>query len=490
MFAGCGGGDLGFKGGFAYLREDYERLPFSISWANDIDPFARTVYTANLNDEIADSDITAVKFESLELGTIDVLLAGLPCQDFAMLGPRGGLHSKRGQLYKHVRRALRALSPRIFIVENVPGIEHPPKMLGTIARCLAGRTSPRYHLKVHRINTADYGVPQIRKRVVIVGTRSDLTTEFEEPMAVCADPKQADDTNLRPWRTAKDALDDLWSGDGPETSAVADQSKVTHAAIILDKPKRSDKRLDADEPAPTIRAEHHGHVELHYRRQADGSFRHLTVRECARLQGFPDSFEFPVSFTQGYRQIGNAIPPVLMHHWAKSILRWLGTQDTVEARRLSPRDPATTSRIMSAVRNRGSRAELALAKAMWSAGLRYRKHPRGLPGKPDYVFPSVKVAVFCDGDFWHGRSWRLRGFRTWDEQFDRIARSDFWRLKIRRNMERDEEVRRALESSGWTVLRIAESEILDDPTKCAETVRMTVFNRRTPVRAGLSDRDR
>lgn len=490
LFSGCGGADLGFQGGFGYLNDTFEPLPFRISWANDVDRFAVAVYRHNLTAEISDSDIAHVNFESLNLPPTDVLVAGFPCQEFALLGPRGGLRSKRGQLYKHVRRALRALRPKLFLVENVPGIEHPQSTLRIVTRGLAGRSPPQYHVEVFRINAGDYGVPQVRRRVLLIGVRSDLRgCQFVKPKPVRADPREASTLNVQPWVTAKVALDDLWCGAGPETSPVADQAKVTNAAMVLDKPKRRDKRLEPDQPSPTIRAEHHGHVELHYRLQDDGSLRHLTVRECARLQGFPDSFAFPVSFTQAYRQIGNAMPPVLVHHWANSILVWLRRLETEQAdsqqrSRGSHRDPQMTSKIMAAVRNRGSKAELALGKAMWRAGLRYRKHPRGIHGNPDYAFLSQKVAIFCDGDFWHGLGWKERGFSTWDEQFEHLRNAEFWREKIRRNMERDKEVNEELRSSGWIVLRLRETEILKDPDKCAAVVRDAIAAPGTPFTPG------
>lgn len=478
LFSGCGGADQGFQGDFRYLGKSFERLPFTTSWANDVDHFAAKVYRHNLTGEVSEMDVARVKFETLELAETDVLVAGFPCQDFAMLGPRGGLQSKRGQMYKQVRRALRVLRPKVFVVENVPGIEHPPTILKTILRGLTGRKEPFYRIQVYRINVADYGVPQLRSRLMLIGIRSDLKADFlpPEPAWASLDAKTA--PAVETWLTAQEALDDLWCGKGPESSPVADQRKVTHATIVLDKPKRRDKRLEAGHPSPTIRAEHHGHVELHYRRQDDGSLRRLTVRECARLQGFPDSFTFPVTFTQAYRQIGNAIPPVLMHHWAKSILAWLqaidGTGETNGRRPTSHRDPRVTSKIMATVKSRDSKAELALGKAMWQAGLRYRKHPKGIAGKPDYAFLRKRVAVFCDGDFWHGHGWRERGFTSWEQQFERIRNGAFWREKIQRNVERDKEVNSQLLSAGWTVLRFRESEIRGDAALCAVTVRNTL----------------
>jgi len=134
------------------------------------------------------------------------------------------------------------------------------------------------------------------------------------------------------------------------------------------------------------------------------------------------------------------------------------------------REQAITSRIMSAVRGKGSKAEKELAKSMWRIGLRYRKHPKGIIGKPDYVFLSPRVIVFCDGDFWHGRGWEKRGFSSWKEQFEGLHNSDFWRGKIARNMERDRKVTEQLRNDGWIVFRFLESEILDDPDKHAQII--------------------
>ena len=144
-----------------------------------------------------------------------------------------------------------------------------------------------------------------------------------------------------------------------------------------------------------------------------------------------------------------------------------------------PRTRETTSKIMRAVKSKDSKAERALAKAMWAKGLRYRKHVKGIAGTPDFAFIGPKIAVFCDGDFWHGRGWEKRGFKSWEEQFTRIKTSKFWRDKILANMERDKRVNRQLEEQGWIVFRFLESDIFEDTEKCAEVVRECVEVRRS-----------
>jgi len=321
LFSGCGGGDLGLLGGFEFLGKTYPPLPFQIMWANDIDESAASVYKQNLGGQIHRSDIALVSFKGISVPAtgVDVLVAGFPCQDFSLSGSRQGLSSARGQLYKQVRRALRHFQPKLFLAENVPGIEYPTTLLATIKRGLEGRKTPKYRGEVYHVNAADYGVPQLRNRLLIVGIREDITIPFTAPK-----PTNFAEPEAHPkWITSKMALEDLWDSSGPGSSKVPDQAKLTRATIVLGKPKRRDRLLNPGQPAPTVRAQHHGHIEVHYNVQADGTRRRLTIRECARLQSFPDTFTFPTSATKGYVQIGNAMPPVMIHRWGTGIVDWL-----------------------------------------------------------------------------------------------------------------------------------------------------------------------
>lgn len=140
------------------------------------------------------------------------------------------------------------------------------------------------------------------------------------------------------------------------------------------------------------------------------------------------------------------------------------------------RDPATTSRIMSAVRNRDTGPELRLRHELHRRGLRYRLHPR-IFGRPDLVFPRAKVAVFVDGDLWHGNTWRIRGAKSFESYLADRAHSDFWREKITRNMTRDQEVNRQLDAAGWLVVRVWESDIKANVAGAADQVEVRVRER-------------
>lgn len=144
------------------------------------------------------------------------------------------------------------------------------------------------------------------------------------------------------------------------------------------------------------------------------------------------------------------------------------------------RDPAVTSRIMAAVRSSGTRPEMALRRAVFRRGLRYRVRT-ALPGKPDLVFPGARVACFIDGAFWHGGGWEERGYTSMESQFEGRPRGDWWIAKIRGNVERDRRVTAALEADDWVVLRYWDTEVMADPAKIAADVEATV-RRRSPAR--------
>lgn len=125
---------------------------------------------------------------------------------------------------------------------------------------------------------------------------------------------------------------------------------------------------------------------------------------------------------------------------------------------------AARSRTMSSIRAKDTKSEIALRNALRSIGLRFGVHRAGLPGKPDITFPHDRLAVFCDGDFWHGRDWcarKARGFRV---------RSAYWTRKIESNMARDRKINRQLRKLGWSVMRVWETKILRDPHAAATRV--------------------
>lgn len=124
--------------------------------------------------------------------------------------------------------------------------------------------------------------------------------------------------------------------------------------------------------------------------------------------------------------------------------------------------------MMAAVRSRDSKAELHLRKALYRRGLRYRLHARDIYGTPDIVIRSRRVAIFVDGDFWHGNAWRIRGLPSLAAMFP--TRTDWWVDKITKNIDRDRRVTEHLAARGWCVIRVWESDVLADPDRCARYV--------------------
>jgi DNA mismatch endonuclease, patch repair protein len=134
---------------------------------------------------------------------------------------------------------------------------------------------------------------------------------------------------------------------------------------------------------------------------------------------------------------------------------------------------ASASRVGAGNRRQNTTPEILLRRALWAAGVRYRLHQAALPGRPDLVLVRHRVAVFCDGDFWHGRHWRTSK--------DRLAagwNASYWVAKIDRNRRRDRQVTRRLRLLGWTVVRVWESDVRRDPVRAAVKILGMIEDRR------------
>ena len=132
------------------------------------------------------------------------------------------------------------------------------------------------------------------------------------------------------------------------------------------------------------------------------------------------------------------------------------------------REASITHKIMASIKSKDTEPELLVRQALWKRGLRYRVNVRTLPGKPDIVFTRAKIAIFCDGDFWHGHNWAVRGMASLEEELN--SYSEFWRSKILSNIERDSKNTLALTEAGWIVIRLWESDIRKDLTSCITTI--------------------
>lgn len=131
------------------------------------------------------------------------------------------------------------------------------------------------------------------------------------------------------------------------------------------------------------------------------------------------------------------------------------------------RDSETSHKIMSSIKSKDTKPELLLGKALWANGIRYRKH-YNIKGKPDFVVVSKKIAIFCDGDFWHGNNWKIRGYENQEQEL--LKYSIYWRSKILNNIKRDETVNETLMNEGWQVIRVWESDIKNNIEQIIERI--------------------
>ena len=392
LFSGCGGMDLGFEGGFHCLRksvnsqihsdwiaEDYgewvELAPtsFETVFANDIRLDAMTAWTTYFSskrivpdglyrmESIVDLVKQAHKGETVFPDNVDVVTGGFPCQDFSVAGKRLGFASKkshmgtilnaeepsiesRGQLYMWMREVVSLTQPKLFIAENVKGLTNLDDVKEVIERDFSQAANGGYLVVPARVLYApDYGVPQSRSRVIFFGFKKNALREDALkaltsnviPLKYDPYPVPTHGETLLPYVTCADAFIGLQE---PELSSDPSQ-KVYSKAKYMGTHCQGQTEVKLDGVGPTIRSEHHGNIE--YRRLSSehgGKYqaelkagqieRRLTVRECARLQTFPDDYRFilpktkehcSLSSSDAYKIIGNAVPCVLAYHIAKNI---------------------------------------------------------------------------------------------------------------------------------------------------------------------------
>lgn len=317
LFSGCGGLDLGFKGNFDYKKEHYPALPFNFLKAYDHDARCVETYTRNVGEHIEKADLESLS--PAEMPRADVLVGGFPCQEFSSCGPQGGLDSQRGQLYKVFIRYMRHHRPRVVVAENVHHLARMQKgaVLNTIMR---GLRAVGYRFAVWTLYAPDYGVPQARKRLFLVGVRGDLPGQ----------PSMPEMTHAFDHRSVDWAISDL---EHVVDESVPNQSEYFKANRAKRGSGQGDEISKAGSPAYTVRANVKSRVQFHY-----SLSRRLTMRECARLQTFPDTFTFTHKPTYTIQQIGNAVPPVLAHAVGMSIADYLQRlpSDTIDVTRSAP----------------------------------------------------------------------------------------------------------------------------------------------------------
>lgn len=354
LFAGVGGMSLGF-----------EQMGFDVVFANEYDSSIAESYKINHpHTDMLVADITKVDFEktfSRFLGEIDVIIGGPPCQGFSQKGQRKTIHDERNFLFKSFVRVVEKVRPKYFVMENVPNLLTAES--GFFKNELVKLFNDMgYELNTNVLNASDYGVPQNRRRAIIIGKYADVAPSLPEPH----------ESRVTIW----DAISDLAylnSGEGSEeqeyrnppqsyyqemlrtgSTTLYNHVATNHSALALERlsliPPNSGKevlpeehltksifsgtwtRMRKDETSVTI--------TTRFDTPSSGKFTHpflnraITVREAARIQSFPDYFRFVGKKGSQMKQVGNAVPPLLAKAVAHVIIKDLEVhkEDTVYAK--------------------------------------------------------------------------------------------------------------------------------------------------------------
>ena len=307
LFCGCGGTDVGLLGDFDFLGKHYESNGMEIVYANDIDDNACNIFKENFGITPDNRDIREVKSE--EIPEFDILTGGFPCQSFSIIAQnpkRLGVKDERGKLFFEMCRILRERQPKCFIAENVKGILTANKK-SAFPLILKEFEESGYDVQYRILNSANYGVPQKRERVIIVGFRKDLNIDFSFP-----DVEIEDENNFAPLKKViEKKVDEKYFF---SERAVAGMMKKRESM-------NKGRAQDINKPCNTVGA-HLAKVSLNSTDPVlmEGKrYRRFTTREVARIQSFPDDFELVGSEAAQYRALGNAIPPVMFWYVAKSV---------------------------------------------------------------------------------------------------------------------------------------------------------------------------
>jgi DNA (cytosine-5-)-methyltransferase len=281
LFSGCGGLDLGFI-----------RAGFDIIFANDIDSDACKTYKRNLKHDIKCLDICELDLS--QVPNADVLIGGFPCLGFTIAnGKNRDLNSRHNSLYLQYARVLEAKQPKCFLVENVVGIKAGEKFAANFEnKILKTFKDCGYRVKFQILNANDFLVSQNRKRIIIFGVRNDISKEILFP--------QPKDKKFTLFDAIGDLPDDF-------SDKVLNHTGSTHAVKITGYVGNRALKWNAPSPTITGRGSRSGGAVIHPHPNLK---RRLSVRECARLQSFPDDFVFLGSNSACYAHIGNAVAPL------------------------------------------------------------------------------------------------------------------------------------------------------------------------------------
>lgn len=453
LFSGCGG-----------MTEGLINAGFRVIAAVEIDEYAAQAYRANHDRHgvvLFEEDIQTLKAEKiLELlkgGPLHLLAGCPPCQGFSSLRRKNKKRSYRdirNSLILEYLRLVEELQPITIMLENVPGIENYTLFKKVFTRLKKLGYNPTYTV----VNVASYGVPQRRKRLVMLGS---LLGEVVIPEG---------NVNIR---TVREFIGDLESVE--ETDDNVHRRYPRHSEEVMRRiyltPHNGGSRKDLPEQytLECHRKKGIGFNDVYGRLRWDdvsstitggclnpskGRFLHpeedrcITAREAALLQTFKRGYVFPddIPISNLALMIGNALPPKLCELQSASLIDRLD-----EIFMTDIYDEEKRSEIMRKVKNKNTKPEMIVRKLLTGMGYRYRLSTKKLHCNPDIIFPSRKKVIFVNGCFWHGHDCK-RGHLP-------ETNKEFWKQKIQKNVERDQTNYNECDKNGWSYITIWQCEI-------------------------------
>jgi DNA (cytosine-5)-methyltransferase 1 len=306
LFSGSGGLDLGLLA----------TGKFEIIFANDFNYSACETYVYNIGNHILCEDISKLK----KMPNADIIIGGPPCQGFSTANPSRSFDDPRNQLFKEYARIIKEVQPKVFLMENVSGMVTMQK--GKVFELIRKELSScGYQLSYKLLNARDYGVPQSRRRMIVIGVRNDIKVEFDFPAPTHNEDnyKTVGEVIIKkpiPKNCPNHSIGKLTALNLKRVMHIPEGGSMKNCPKELQNNsdlKRAMRRLDSKKESYTIV---HNNCD-HYYHPIEN--RRITIREMARLQGYPDNYVFFGSKSEQSRQVGNSVPVGLGSAIAKSI---------------------------------------------------------------------------------------------------------------------------------------------------------------------------
>lgn len=326
----CGPGGIGLGAGWARVSNKGKQFSIAHAWANDYDPQACQTYRNNLVPEHPERVICGPvqKLDFDQLPTANAITFGFPCNDFSLVGEHKGLDGHFGGLYQYGVKAVQHFQPDFFIAENVTGLQSANSGLA-FSLILNELSDAGYTITAHEYRFEEYGVPQKRHRILIVGIRDDLGLTFQVPYPTTRDHYVSAEIALKgalevPYNNELtnhaarviEMLSHLKPGENAWSTSLPPHLRLNVKGAKL---SQIYKRLEPDKPSYTVTGSGGGGTHMYHWQEP----RALTNRERARLQSFPDDYVFFGSKEQVRKQIGMAVPPLAAKQIFEAVLKTL-----------------------------------------------------------------------------------------------------------------------------------------------------------------------